>query len=154
MRVFICSYSWFSLAIPMDHVSSIFLHSNNLNQKFDFITENCNTHISLPLLLNCPNENVKHGIILKDANNNNDSNDSMENKVILFSTAVESEKDIPTDKIYPPPKIMDVMQFSLIFNGIFFYNRHSGAVDDKTNDIVLLLNPLQLVKNIHKELIT
>ena len=150
MRVFICSYSWFSLAIPMDHVSSIFLHSNNLNQKLNLNAENCSIHVSLPLLLNCPDENVKHGIILKDGDNNNDPS---ENKVILFSTAVESEKDIPADKIYPLPKIMDVMQFSLIFSGIFFYNLHGGAVEDKTNDIVLLLNPNQLVKNIKKELI-
>jgi len=150
MKVFICSYSWFSLAIPMDSVSSIYLHSNNLNQKISFNVENHNTHISLPLLLNCPDADVKHGIILKDGNNN----DSMENKVILFSTAVESEKDISADNIYPLPKIMGVMQFSLIFNGIYFNNRHGGAVDDKTNDIVLLLNPLQLVKNIQEELIT
>ena len=155
MKVFICSYSWFSLAIPMDSVSSIFLHSNNVNQKFDFNTENRNTHISLPLLLNCPDQNVKHGIILKNGNNNNDSNDSMENKVILFSTAVESEKDIPTENIYPPPKIMGVMQFSLFFSGIYFNKRQSGAVEDKTiNELVLLLNPRQLVKSIQKELIT
>jgi len=150
MRVFICSYSWFSLAIPMDCVSSIFLHSENLNHKFDFNTENCNIHISLPLLLNCPDADVQHGIILKDGNNNNDST---ENKVILFSTAVESEKDLSSEKIYPLPKIMNVMQFSLIFNGIFF-NNHIGQFADKTTkDIVLLLNPHQLVHNIHKELI-
>jgi len=151
MRVFICSYSWFSLAIPMDCVSSIFLHSDNLIQKIDINAENCNTHISLPLLFNCPDANVKHGIILKDGNNNNDST---ENKVILFSTAVESEKDIAAEKIYPLPKIMSVMQFSLIFNGIYFYNRRGGPVEDKTtNELVLLLNPHQLVKNIQKELI-
>jgi len=157
MRVFICSYSWFSLAIPMDSVSSIFLHSDNLIHKFDLNAENCNMHISLPLLFNCPDANVQHGIILKDGNNN----DSTKNKVILFSTAVESEKDISAEEIYPPPKIMSVMQFSLIFNGIFFYNRRggapngSGAVEDKTTkELVLLLNPHQLVHNIQKELIT
>jgi len=151
MRVFICSYSWFSLAIPMDSVSSIFLHPNNINQKINFNAENSNTHISLPLLLNCPDANVKHGIILKDDSNNNDS---MENKVILFSTALESEKNISAEKIYPLPKIMGVMQFALIFNGIYFNNGRSGAVEDKTTkELVLLLNPRQLVNNIKKELI-
>jgi hypothetical protein len=157
MRVFICSYSWFSLAIPMDCVSSIFLHSDNLIHKVDFNAENSNMHISLPLLLNCPDANVKHGIILKDGNNN----DSTENKVILFSTAVESEKDISPEKIYPLPKILGVIQSSLIFSGIFFNNRGgaapdgSGAGGDKnTKELILLLNPHQLVKNIHKELIT
>jgi len=150
MRVFICSYSWFSLAIPMDSVSSIFLYSDKINQKINFNAENSNTHISLPLLLNCPDVNVKHGIILKDGSNNNDS---MENKVILFSTAVESEKDISSENIYPLPKIMGVMQFALIFNGIYF-NSRNGAVEDKTiKELVLFLNPLQLVKNIQKELI-
>jgi len=151
MKVFICSYSWFSLAIPMDSVSSIFLHSDNLNHKIDFNSENCNIHISLPLLFNCPDAEVRHGIILKDGNNNNDS---MENRVILFSTAVESEKDLAAEKIFPLPKIMGVMQFSLIFSGIFF-NERGGAVEDKTTkELVLLLNPHQLVHNIHKELIT
>jgi len=150
MRVFICSYSWFSLAIPMDSVSSIFLYSDNINQKIILNAENNNMHISLPLLLNCPDSIVKHGIIIKDDSNNNDS---LEKKVILFSTAVESEKDISTEKIYPLPKIMGVMQFSLIFNGIYFNNRQSNAVEDKTKGLVLLLNPLQLVKNIQKELI-
>jgi len=150
MRVFICSYSWFSLAIPMDCVSSIFLHSDNLVQKFDFNAENGNMHISLPLLLNCPDVNVKHGIILKDETNNNDST---ENKVILFSTAVESEKDISPEKIYPLPKILGVIQSSHIFSGIFFINR-GGAIDDmNTKELILLLNPCQLVKNIKKELI-
>jgi hypothetical protein len=151
MRVFICSYSWFSLAIPMDSVSSIFLHPDNINQKIDFNAENSNTHVSLPLLLNCPDANVKHGIILKDDGNDNDS---MENKVILFSTALESEKDISNEKIYPLPKIMDVMQFALIFNGIYFNNGSNGTVEDKTiKELVLLLNPRQLVNNIKKELI-
>ncbi|GBU27274.1 hypothetical protein R84B8_00803 [Treponema sp. R8-4-B8] len=152
MRVFICSYSWFSLAIPMDCVSSIFLYQEKINHKIDFNAENCNIHISLPLLFNCPDANVQHGIILKDGNNNNDS---MENRVILFSTAVESEKDLLTENIYPLPKIMSVMQFALIFNGIFFNNRHGGTVEDKTTkELVLLLDPRQLVHNIHKELIT
>jgi len=150
MRVFICSYSWFSLAIPMDHVSSIFLHSENLIHKFDFNTENNNILISLPLLLDCPDANIQHGIILKDDNNNNDS---IENKVILFSTAVESEKDISTEKIYPLPKILGVMQFSLIFNGIFFNNRSGASEDKNLKELILLLNPHQLVKNIQKELL-
>ncbi|WP_461255048.1 hypothetical protein [Treponema sp. R80B11-R83G3] len=157
MRVFICSYSWFSLAIPMDSVSSIFLHQDNLIHKIDFNNENCNIHISLPLLFNCPDANVKHGIILKDGSNNHDSTD---NRVILFSTAVESERDLAAEKIYPLPKIMGVMQFALIFSGIFFNDcqsgapKESGAVEDKTKELVLLLNPHKLVKNIHKELIT
>jgi hypothetical protein len=152
MRVFICSYSWFSLAIPMDFVSSIFLHSDNLNNKIQFDAENCNTYVSLPMLFDCPDVNVKHGIILKNGDN---GNDSMENKVILLSTEVESEKDIPAENIYPLPRIIGVTRFSHIFNGIFFYTGHCDSLDKKiTRDIVLLLNPRQLVQNIQKELIS
>jgi len=152
MKVFICSYSWFSLAIPMDSVSSIFLHPDNLTHKFDFNVENSDIYVSLPLLFNCPDAIVKHGIILKNGDNNDDSK---ENKAILFSTAVESERDLAAERIYPLPKIISVTQFSFIFNGIFFNNGDDGAVEDKTiKELVLLLNTRQLVHNIQKELIT
>ena len=135
----------------MDSVSSIFLHPDNLTHKYDFNVENSDVYISLPLLFNCPDATVQHGIILKNVNNDNDS---MENKAVLFSTAVESERDLAAEKIYPLPKIMSVTQFSLIFSGIFF-NTGGGAVEDKTTkELVLLLNPRQLVHNIQKELIT
>jgi len=150
MRVFLCSYSWFSLAIPMEFVSSIFLHSDSLNQKIEFNAENRNTRVCLPMLFECPDANVKHGIILKNDNNN----DLMENKVILFGTAVESEKDIPDESIYPVPKIMGVMRFSFIFDGIFFYaDNCNDAENNIKTELVLLLNPQKLVQNIQKELI-
>jgi hypothetical protein len=141
----------------MDFISSIFLHSGNLNNKIHFNAENRNTYVSLPLLFDCPDVNVRHGIILKDGGNDNDI---MENKVILLSAEVESEKDIPAENIYPLPKIMGVMRVSLIFNGIFFITRHCEGVDNTATgkrvlrELVLLLNPEQLVQNIQKELIS
>jgi len=150
MRVFLCSYSLFSLAIPTDFISSIFLHQENLNQKIEFNTENNNTRVSLPLLFECPDSNVKHGIIIK----NDADNDSTENRFILFGTAVESEMDIPAESIFPLPNIMGVMQFSFVFDGICFFTGNSNEGENKiNNELVLLLNPQKLVQNIQKELI-
>jgi len=150
MRVFLCSYSWFLLAIPTDFISSIFLYQENLNQKIEFNAENRNTSVCLPLLFDCPDSNVKHGIIIK----NDTDNDSTENRFVLFGTAVESERDIPAESIFPVPKIMGVMQFSFIFDGICFFTDNSNEGENKiNNELVLLLNPQKLIQNIQKELI-
>jgi hypothetical protein len=148
MKVFICSYSCFSLAIPMDFVSSIFLHSDNLNKKIHYTSENGDMYISLPLLLECPDVNIKHGIILRN------DNDSQKNKVILLSAEVEREKEIPDENFFHLPKIMGLLRFSQIFNGIFFHNRRHDEGDNKSiNELGLLLNPEHLVQTIQKELI-
>jgi len=141
MRVFISSYSCFSLAIPISFVSSIFINPDSSNCKIFYNQENRNTYVSLPLLFNCP-QNARHGIVLK----NGDANDNaIENKTILLGAEVENEKDIPSDKFYPIPKIFGFLQFSFIFSGISF-NESSG-------DPILLLSPELLVQNIQKELI-
>ncbi|MCL2210299.1 MAG: hypothetical protein FWB95_00060 [Treponema sp.] len=142
MRVFISSYNWFSLAIPIRFVSSIFINPDKSDYKIFYNHENRNTYISLPLLLNCPQENIRHGIILK----NGEANDNqMENRVILLGAEIENESDIPSDSFYPVPKTFNVMQFSFVFSGISF-NKLTGG-------IVLLLDPEHLVQNIQKELI-
>jgi hypothetical protein len=149
MKVFTCSYSCFSLAIPMDFVSSIFLHSDNSNNKIHYTAENGDMYISLPMLFDCPNINIKHGVILR-----NNNNDSQENKVILLSAEVERERDIPAENFYQVPKIMSLLRFSKIFNGIFFHIRsHDESNNKLIKELGLLLDPQQLVQNIQKELI-
>jgi len=142
MRVFICSYRSFSLAIPMESVSSIFLYRDNTNEKFFYDQEKRNTYISLTGLFNCHDLILHHGIILKD---NNQDADLMEDKMILLSTEIEREKEIPGDKFFPVPKCLGVFQFSSVFKGIF-YSISAGK-------IILLLNPEQLVQNIKKEIL-
>jgi len=141
MRVFISSYKLFSLAIPIRFVSSIFINYDNSNYKIFHNHENHNTYISLPLLFNCP-QDMRHGIVLK---NGNTEDSQMENKTILLGAQVENEINIPSDNIYPLPKILNVMQFSFIFSGISF-NKSSAYP-------ILLLNPEHLVQNIQKDLI-
>jgi len=144
MRVFMCSYSGFSLAIPMSAVSSIFIYNEKADFKYHYNSENRNTYISLPVLFNCPFSRAYHGIILKFGETDNEV---AEDKIILLSTEIEKEKEIPSNRLYSIPKVFCYMQFSSIFKGIFF-NSNSSA-----DDLTLLLNPEQLVQNIQKEII-
>jgi hypothetical protein len=140
MRVFLCSFNSFSIAIPINFVSSITLIKENQ----DRITEQTNSgnmYISLPLLLNYPSEIIKHGIILKnteddETGNSNEADNFSDEKIILLTTEIECETEIQEDKIFSVQKIFKSMQFSLFFRGIFFdslYSRYGNSI--------LLLNP-------------
>jgi len=139
MRVFICSYSGFSLAIPMDVVSSIFIFNDKIEGKVHYNTENRNTYISLPHVFNCPVYNNHHGIIIKYGNTEHETED----RIILVSSEIESEKEIQAEVFYPIPKTLGVFKFSQFFSGILF-NKQSGKM-------ILLLNTEHLIQNIKKE---
>jgi len=151
MKVFICSYSGFSLAVPMDNVSSIMLLTEDFTKSADYKNkiyldeENCNTYISLPFLFNCPSVNTKHGIILKYPGEKNDV--IMKNKTILLSTEIECESEIPDNNIFPIPKSFGTLNFSLFFKGILF----SSMLHESAGNLILLLNPELIVQNIKKE---
>jgi len=65
MRVFICAFQDFSLAIPMDSISSFSVYDNETEQKVKLNTENHKRYISLVELFNLPHEIIRHCIILK-----------------------------------------------------------------------------------------
>jgi len=155
MRVFICLYNGFSLAIPMDFVSSIFIFNDNADYKFRYDNEKRNTYISLPSLFDSPVSKIHHGIILKNEIYEDNEYDTFENRVILLSTEIDREREIPSDKFYSIPKTLGIIKFASIFAGIFFYprkNRNNTVSDISAGDMVLLLNPQQLVQNIQKEM--
>ena len=131
MRAFLCSFVDFSLAIPMRSVSSIALSSNAVARYYQ---ENETNYVSLPQLLNLPSQDIRHSIALKSADY--DSNDG-EKKIILFTTAIERECEIPDEKIFPLPKLFRGMRFSRLFSGI---NLNSSPC--------LLLNSQQLMQGI------
>ena len=135
MRVFICSYSGFSLAIPAEFVSSIFLFNDTAENN----TENYSIY-SLPVLIDLPELSVRHGVILKKRFN-------AEN-IILLTTEIESETEIPDDNFFPLPKTLVHMRFLQFINGIYFNAGKNTKA--KTKDLVLLLNPEQLVHNIYQ----
>jgi len=152
MRVFLCLYNGFSLAIPMDFVSSIFLINDNPGYRIHYDNEKRNTYLSLPMLFNCPVINIHHGMVLKNENN---ESDTFEDKIILLTTEIIKEREIPAEKFYSIPKTLGVYQFASIFKGIFFHPqriRSNTLSNISAGDMVLLLNPQQLVQNIQKEL--
>ena len=118
MRAFLFSFGDFSVAIPMDSVSSLALHDKNAAE------EDCNIYISLPELLHMPGELIRHDIVLKDPNVENDENDEIhENKTILFIPEIEGELEIPDEEVFPVPKVLSDTHFSELFRGIQFDSR-------------------------------
>jgi hypothetical protein len=149
MRVFLCPYDGFSLAIPMDTVLSVTLNRKKNEKPVEYDHENFNTYISLPLLFNCALSDVRHGMILKDG-----IDEQLENKIILLTYEIESETELSANKIYPVPKALTVMKFSRFFSGIVFshrYQREEKVCDNHAEDLILLLNHECIVQNIKKE---
>jgi len=143
MRVFLCPYDGFSLAIPMDAVLSITLHFKTPEKIVELNPENLNTYVSLPLLLNCNEREQRHGIILKDGDD-----ERLEEKTVLLTYEIESEIELAQNKIYPLPGSFSAMKFSQFFMGIVFSDIHHR----KETEPVLLLNCERVVQNIKKEL--
>jgi hypothetical protein len=129
MRVFLCAFTGFSVAIPMYSVSSLALYTNEASSSKPF-EENQDTCISLPGLLKFPLENIRHSIVMKS-------------NVVLFTTEVECEAEIPDEEIYPLPKIFDRMRFSRLFSGI-----------QLGSNLRLILNPERLAQSIHDKELT
>ena len=139
MRVFLSAFTGFLLAIPMHCVSSLMLCDRKTEHTADYDNENRNTYISLPKMLGLPMENTRHGIILKDGNNEKEDSNTVKNKTILLTAEIECETEIPGEKIYPLPKVFNSFRFSALFSGIQF---------DSGNP-VLLLDIEQLLQRIH-----
>jgi len=154
MRVFLSSFKSFSLAIPIDFVSSIAILHIYCEKPVEFNKENRNVYISLPLLLDQPLEKIKHGIILKNSCDGFDT--ALENKNILLTTEIESEADIPDEKINKLPEVFKTYKFSLLFSGIVFdsfTSRKNIKSCNIQNELVLLLNPVQFINKIRKDFI-
>ena len=136
MRVFLCDYEDFYLAIPMHSVASMALYLDEEAQPdmFTYIEYLQSTFVSLPHLFNLPDNRIRHYITLK--------NDEAENTTVLLSTEVICETDIPAGAIYPVPKIFSNTRFFLLFNGI----------NVASCNPILLLNPEGLVQFIQKEM--
>jgi hypothetical protein len=140
MRVFLCAYGDFFIAIPMAFVSSLSLHIGKAVSSTAvayYNRTNNNTYVSLPLLFNFPQEIIRHRITLKNQADEND--DSVEDRTILLSTEILCETDIPDGDIYPVPDVLTKTQFFELFRGITFTDRP-----------VLLLNPVQLIHHMRK----
>ena len=147
MRIFLCSYDNFLLAIPMNCVSSIYISSSSNSGLINYDSQNRNTYISLPVFFNYKNGNTCHGIVLKtgDALDDSDSN-IIENKTILLSTHIINEKELSPRDFIPVPKSLSFFSGFSVFSGIFFI-----AHNKTSEELVLLLNPQRLVQTIQKE---
>jgi len=152
MRAFLCAFGSFSVAIPMDAISSLFLLTDQAVQSraIEYNAENKSISVSLLQLFGFPPENAQHGIVLK---NNYDAeylgNDS--NTIILLSTEVEREIDIPNDEIYSVPSIFNYARFSILFSGIRFAPLQQPMDLGSTTCPIFILNAERLIQWLYKE---
>ena len=139
MRVFICGFGDFQVAIPMSSVYSLALHTENSS---DMAQNIC---ISLPHLFNLPSESIRHIIALKnlDAEDEDSVDNTAENKTILLIPEVECEMEIPDEEMYLIPKVLCSTRFFIFFKGIKFDQGGGGPI--------LLLNTDQLIRSEQKE---
>ena len=128
MRVFLCAFAGFSLAIPMRSVSSIALYGEESPEV---------ARVTLQRLFNLPEENIRHSVFLRGSDE--DDSHSTENKVTLLTSEVECEAEIPDEEIFPLPKILEGTRFSMFFSGI--------QMDSLPR---LVLNSEQLVQSIRR----
>jgi hypothetical protein len=117
--------------------------------KYD--TENRNTYVSLPHLFNLPPENIRHGLVLKNLNPEDadpedgdiEDDNVMEDKIILLTTEVKCEAEIPDAEIFPIPKALGGLRFSALFSGVQF---DTNEVSDTAGSPILFLNIEALVQ--------
>jgi hypothetical protein len=137
----------FSAAIPIRYVSSLVLHYSEAEKAVSHDEKTRNTYFSLPHLFNCPDEPVKHGIVLKIGGADDDPGSVVENKNILLLPEIDRETDIPPENIYPLPKTLLGIygKKSALITGIQFANIKRGGGDGAVMP-VLFLNPGLLVE--------
>jgi len=133
MRVFLSAFSGFTLAVPMNAVAAMMLYDKKTEKVIQYDQKDRNTYISLPRLFNLNEEDVHHGIILREWN-------TTTNKVVLLTAEIKRDIEIPDKEFHPIPKSLGALRFSRIFNGIKF--------SDKP---ILLLNIEQLTQLLQEE---
>ena len=145
MRVFVCGFGDFQVAIPMHSVSSLALHAGNPSNTGNPSNMDRNNYVSLPLLFKLPSENIKHSIILKnlDVEDEDAVDNTAENKTILLIPEVECEMEIPDEEMHLIPKVLSSTHFFIFFRGIKFDQSGGGPI--------LLLNTDQLIRSEQKE---
>jgi hypothetical protein len=149
MRVFLCSFGNFSLAIPIYNISSVILIPENQERPVEYNDEYNNTYLSLPLLFNLPLERVKHGIILKRSDDGGADDDIKETRNILLTTEINCETEIPEDQIYSMPKILKLECF--ISGIVFACTKTSDTTDSASKtDLILLVNPVRLFESVKR----
>jgi hypothetical protein len=132
MRVFLCAFKGFSIAIPMDSIASVALHASESTEYGETGGE---TAISLPELFNLSEELIRHIIILKPLGGEDKYTEG--NNIILLTTEIECEIDISDQRIFPLPKALSATRFSALFTGIQF-NTHQLL--GRAGGMILLLN--------------
>jgi len=152
MRVFLCSFGNFYIAIPMRSVLALTLQTEteakallaSESNAVNYNPEDRNTYVSLPRLFNVPVKKIQHSIIMKSFENDDD--DAIKNKTILYIPEVECETEIPDEEIYPIQTTFSDTLFSSLFSGIQFDSR--PAIGGAGGNPVLFLNPEQLIQSV------
>jgi hypothetical protein len=147
MRVFLCSYNGFSLAIPAKNVLSIFLYNEEANPdplvNSGAAHETGNKSVCLPFLFDEPEAKIHHGVIVKK-----ECSPDRKRANVLLTTEIYSESVIPQEKIYPLPETLNLFRISNFLSGIYF---NCAAQNKNKQELVLFLDIQKLLNVIGKE---
>jgi len=144
MKVFICAYGGFYVAIPMSSVASLTDLKDRQVVRRDAVVErdaeSGDTYVSLPMLFDLPQEKLRHGIVLQT------DGDDGGGKIVLLSTEVINTTEIPGEKIHPIPKSLNGTRFSGLFSGM-----QCAAEATRDAGLVILLDTERLIGYVRRE---
>ena len=147
MKVFVCAFGGFYVAIPMGAVASLAdLADRRVMRPGGAVVrdeESADIHVSLPMLFELPLEKPRHGIVLKNPEEGEGGG-----RVVLLSTEVVNADEIPDEKIHPIPKSLNGTRFSWLFRGM---RCATGTARDA--GLVVLLDTERLIDHARREVI-
>jgi hypothetical protein len=118
MRYFLCTFDNFSLGIPEDSVAAIMIYSEPVSEVVHR-GEGEDVFFSLPHFFALGDTTIRHGIVLKSLNREEDENHEGPRNVLLVRS-VEREMTITPEDIYPLPELLLAPGKFPFFTGISF----------------------------------
>jgi hypothetical protein len=123
MRFFLCPFGDFELGIPAEAAESLLVYNagadragSEAGKTVVHDEETGDVYFFLPRYFGLSEQEVHHGIVLKDPDRIDDSR----NRKIFLVTTVEKIEDIPSGDIQKLPGILKGMEGSSFFTGIRF----------------------------------
>jgi hypothetical protein len=155
MRFFLCPFGDFVLGFPAEAAESLLVFGREASDTVEEDAETGDVYLSLPRYFRLIEQEVHHGIVLKDPNRVEDDR----NRKIILVTTVEKIEDVPLEEIKIIPGILRGMQGSSFITGIKFYESSMTLFVDPTrlllhtldNEIISTLEEVEELEELEEE---
>jgi hypothetical protein len=121
MRFFLCPFGDFELGFPAEAAESLLLYDVNApgadtGENVRYNEETGDMYFFLSRYFRLPEQEVHHGIVLKDPGRIEDDR----NRKIFLLTTIEKIEDVPFEDIKRLPGVLEGMEGSSFFTGLRF----------------------------------